>query len=262
MADVWNHYRHLQHAKTPKKQNLPNAADEQTHISCEDRVLFALDAGRINPFRFYADDDLDTLYVHEMLDYGQYPSPIDSSSLERFILTIATRTAVTHMWPQIVPGVRTERHNPVRQAWMSSCMKSPMTMYSYLHGASENHLLQTRASADTKHRKMVRLALKGKAIKLINKDVSRSDAVPSDELLACICTLAVYRGIRAEPKEGRPSLPDETFAKSPLASTETLDVISNMAYVKAHMDALYILVVRKGGLENVRLYGLAGVLQG
>lgn len=41
-------------------------------------------------------------------------------------------------------------------------------------------------------------------------------------------------------------------SKSPMAKTQTLGLISNIAFVPAHMEALYSLIAWKGGLKNIR----------
>jgi hypothetical protein len=50
------------------------------------------------------------------------------------------------------------------------------------------------------------------------------------------------------------------YPQSPMATTQTLDLFGNMVMVPAHMQALYVLVEQRGGLEAIETFGLADIL--
>jgi len=129
-----------------------------------------------------------------------------------------------------------------------------MVLFTFLFGAAENLLAHQNGFDSNPKNRYWRAKFHGMAIKLINEQISELDAgaEPSDELLACILTLAVY---------GSSSTATPEKSASPLGAAQTLEVVSRREYVKAHQDALYHLVERKGGLSRVTMYGISVLIQ-
>jgi hypothetical protein len=129
-----------------------------------------------------------------------------------------------------------------------------MVFFSFLFGAAEN-LLSHQGGVDPNPKNSLwRAKFHGMAIKLINEQISNLEpgSEPTDELLACILTLAVYG-----------SKPNSPLARSAstLSKAQTLEVVAHRDYVQAHKDALYYLVRRKGGLSKVTMYGISVLIQ-
>jgi len=77
--------------------------------------------------------------------------------------------------------------------------------------------------------------------------------MPSDELLACILTLAVYGA-----QKKTTSLPDSSSAMS---KAQSLEAVSRRQHVQAHKDALFFLVAKKNGLSEIKMFGISVLIQ-
>lgn len=53
---------------------------------------------------------------------------------------------------------------------------------------------------------------------------------------------------------------DHAHPQSPLAKTQNLDFYGKKRVVPAHKQASYLLVRQTGGLESIKMYGLADTL--
>jgi len=129
-----------------------------------------------------------------------------------------------------------------------------MVFFSFLFGAAEDLLSHQNGHDSSPKNEYWRAKFHGIAIQLINEQISKLDAntEPTDELLACILTLATYGVNQSTP------LPK---SESPLGAAQNLEVTAHREYVKAHENALYYLVNRKGGLSKVTMYGINILLQ-
>lgn len=74
-----------------------------------------------------------------------------------------------------------------------------------------------------------------------------------DEVILAILILASHEAIN------RPAGKDNPF-NSPLKNAQWLNIYSAVSHVREHMDAVLSLVTRRGGLENIKLFGLADVI--
>ena len=88
---------------------------------------------------------------------------------------------------------------------------------------------------------------------LINEQLQHPESFPSDALLVSILVLAVHG-----PKPD--AMYEHSHPRSPLATTQNLDFYGNMTFVAAHMQALYILVKQRGGLDAIDMHGLADTI--
>jgi hypothetical protein len=132
-----------------------------------------------------------------------------------------------------------------------------MVFHTFLFGAAENYLMHQGGSEnDPDDRSLWRLRFHSLAIKHINDDIAdliQEHKLPSDELLACILTVAVY----GAQKKIKP-LPDSSSA---LSKAQTLEVVAHRQHVQAHKDALIYLVNKKGGLTQVKMFGISVLIQ-
>ena len=150
-------YRPIRPSTGDTEESLPNL-----------KFLFSVDASKMDPFASFS-DTTETRYVDEVLNFGKC-NQYCVNRVSRH--TNQTSKAVRYMWPQLVPSVDASGLYPVCQAWIQSCMASPMTFYSFLFGASTNrhHLMGSR-SID-KQEAWLRLFFKTKAIQFINHEIS------------------------------------------------------------------------------------------
>lgn len=131
-----------------------------------------------------------------------------------------------------------------------------MVLYTFLFGAAENHLMHRGGVEYDPNQVSWRLRFHNLAIKHINEEIanlSKTHEPPSDELLACILTLAVYGAQNKTTPLSKSS--------SALSKAQTLDAVSHRQHVRAHKDALFHLVAKKGGLSNVKMFGISVLIQ-
>lgn len=209
---------------------------------------FYLGAGRVDPFGPSGGSELPH-YGHEVLDYGITSTPETRSRLTPI-------AAINNFWPTFIPMKNNSELHPIKRSWLYACRTSPMVLYTFLFGAAENHLMHRGGVEYDPNQVSWRLRFHNLAIKHINEEIanlSKTHEPPSDELLACILTLAVYGAQNKTTPLSKSS--------SALSKAQTLDAVSHRQHVRAHKDALFHLVAKKGGLSNVKMFGISVLIQ-
>ncbi len=132
-------------------------------------------------------------------------------------------------------------------------MQNPVAFYSFvfaagLHLAYEHgwNNIPTRAHD-------LLFSYKTRAIGLVNEALQQVDLDISDALLVSILILAAH-GPRAIGVE-EDSVVQHPL--SPLAGTQNINFYGSLRFDGLHMDALRLLLSRRGGLHTVQLYSLA-----
>ena len=92
-------------------------------------------------------------------------------------------------------------------------------------------------------------------IQQLNQILNDPVEASRDEIILAISILSSHETIDLSERKPSPF-------NSPLASTQWLNVYGNILYVPEHERAVMELVKIRGGLENVKLYGLAGTIAG
>ena len=160
-------------------------------------------------------------------------------------------------WPSIVPRQSHRGVYPVVSTWYGYLREEPAAFFTYLY-VGEMALRYRRSGATGfKYQLPFSLELRGKALYHLQKQVNGVKRVASDRLLSVILSLAVH-----EPNQKLLADPTKRMAisLSPLASFQTLDFVSHMATDATHMRAIYRLVPERGGLKNVKTFGIADTL--
>ena len=153
-----------------------------------------------------------------------------------------------------MPSPKSAYLNPVVHAWLQSCMRSETCYYAFVWAAAlhQEFLLGKHISSYSTF--LLRQSYKTQAISRVRSEISSLHGLPSDDLIVSILILAAHGAKRDRHI-------DHSHPKSPLAKSQLLDFYANLEYEHTHQDALYQLVARKGGLENVETCGLAETLQ-
>jgi hypothetical protein len=95
-------------------------------------------------------------------------------------------------------------------------------------------------------------------MRLLTEELKNPDASDPDELILAILTLGASE---VETMMDKLKLKTRSPFNSPLSCSQWLDVYGSMSHIKEHTLAMRSLVDRQGGLEKVRLEGLAEVLE-
>jgi hypothetical protein len=131
-------------------------------------------------------------------------------------------------------------------------MANPVAFYAFVFAAGLHHAYRHGWDNVSNRAYDLLFSYKTKAIGLINEALRKIDIEISDALLVSILILAAH-GPRTNTEEPRP----EPHPPSPLAGTQNIDFYAGLGTDPLHMDALRVLVARKGGLRSIELYSLA-----
>jgi hypothetical protein len=133
-------------------------------------------------------------------------------------------------------------------------MNAPVAFYSFIFAAGLHHAYLRGWKGIPNSAYTLLLSYKTQAIKLINEALRRVDDEPSDSLLVSILILAAH-GPRSRSLDEDGCEP--VHPPSLLAKAQNLDFYASLDFDRLHMDALRVLVSRRGGLAKIGLYSLA-----
>jgi hypothetical protein len=161
--------------------------------------------------------------------------------------------ALAFTWPSLFPSASSGAADPVGSVWLDCAMHSPMVFYALMYGAGDHQVYHRNGPSTAKSAALLRLSYKTQAIKLVNEQLQQCGRDSTDALLLSISVLAVYGSERNAKTE-------HVHPQSPLATAQNLDFYGRKRFVPAHMQALYLVTQQTGGLESIKLYGLADTL--
>ncbi|KAJ9614313.1 hypothetical protein H2200_002449 [Cladophialophora chaetospira] len=187
-----------------------------------------LGQGRLDPFNVYPAENI-CLYIHEVLDH-----------------------AVKYTWPGVSPFGHPSS-NQVARAWLGCAMANPVAFYSFVFAAGLHHAYEHGWDNIPNRAYGLLFSYKTKAISLVNEALQHIKTETSDALLVSILILAAHGPRRiVVSEESR-----EQHPLSPLANTQSIGFYGSLRFDGLHMDALRLLLARKGGLHTIQLYSLA-----
>lgn len=137
-------------------------------------------------------------------------------------------------------------------------MANPVAFYSCVFAAGLHHAYKHGWDNTPPKAYDLLFSYKTKAISLVNEALQNLDVDISDALLFSILILAAHgpRETSLEHDES-PSPPTQHIPSSPLATAQNIDFYGSLTFDHLHMNALRLLVVRRGGLQKIQLYSLA-----
>ncbi|KAE9364172.1 hypothetical protein N431DRAFT_563560 [Stipitochalara longipes BDJ] len=187
-----------------------------------------LGAGRVDPFSSLPMDETGQ-FSQELLDH-----------------------AITYTLPGLWPDapLRGEA-NPLSKAWFSSSLRLPLLLHALIYSGS-NHLDYMRHSAIYPNAPKP-LAHKLKVIQNLNGALSDPNLALSDEVILAILILASQEVFMGNKGKRNPF-------NSPLQNLGWLNVYGNFKFVPQHTKAVGDIVVMRGGLETIKLHGLAEII--
>ncbi len=156
------------------------------------------------------------------------------------------------LWPRLRPFASDGLANPAPTRWLPQAMAHPALFYGFMYGASA-HIQATQGFPDGGDSPDV-LISRAEAITQLNKDIRDPKRASLDEtILAVLCMAA--NGV-TPPKRKTAIVPTQ----SGLRTLQSLDTYATLSTVPVHAKGLAALVDLRGGLENLKLDGLAETL--
>jgi len=159
--------------------------------------------------------------------------------------------AITYLLPGLVPDTENSLVHPVSKAWLSSGLEHPLLFHA-LAFAGSIHLDYLRSSKIYPN-KPLSLSHKLVVIQKVNECLSDPNVASRDEVILAILILASHEAMNMSAGKQNPF-------NSPLKTAQWLNIYSTITYVPEHMEAVLRLVTLRGGLENIKMFGLAEVI--
>jgi hypothetical protein len=157
-----------------------------------------------------------------------------------------TCAALIHQWPAFSLSTSTTAITKIREAAFQTSVSSPHTVFAVIYAGA---CYQSYFSTETLSDNLQQLQSKQEALKHLRQAVRDADGTATDEILMTIALLAIH-GYVLPPKRPRATAPfyrDNEF-------------YSNVKSDPTHLDALRTLVIQRGVLEKLQLYGLSNII--
>ena len=207
--------------------------------------LELMGSGRIDPFLTYPIAETNQS-VHELMDHSKQNTNLFGSWSISQKLTAAV--AITYLLPGLVPDAENSTVNSVSKAWFTTGLTYPLLFHALVFAGSIHldfmrwNTIYPNSPTALSHKLMV--------IQQLNMILSNPKEAYKDEVILAILILASHEARDKSEDKARPF-------NSPLMAAQWLNVYGNIQYVPEHMKAVMDLIAARGGLENLKLHGLA-----
>ncbi|KAH8598194.1 hypothetical protein B0O99DRAFT_739028 [Bisporella sp. PMI_857] len=161
--------------------------------------------------------------------------------------------AVTCFLPGLIPDINNSPMNPLVEAWLGSSLDYPVLFHALVFAASShlehlrNYQFQSNSPSALAHKQVV--------IQQLNTLLKDPEEAYKDEIILAIVLLSSDPEPERDGNEG-----NFTPFVSPLRKAQWLDFYGKIRSSNEHMKALDNIIAARGGLENLRLYGLADTI--
>ncbi|KAJ9609466.1 hypothetical protein H2200_005793 [Cladophialophora chaetospira] len=194
-----------------------------------------LGASRADPFRTGCISDAPP-YVHEMLDH-----------------------AVSYQWSEFRLSDTGDMLNAAKAEIMHSVLKSPQAWYAAIFAGATHDAYQHGVYGVPKQNEQLRLYYKTKAIEAVLADVSQNGDMVSEESLLSMTVLASHG--TGERLKGADSAKRRDLRLPFVPHVHGVEYYSAMDTGTEHLNAIYSLVDKRGGLRTIRTRSLAISIQ-
>lgn len=135
-------------------------------------------------------------------------------------------------------------------------MEHPIAFHSFIYATTLHMLDAHKGQEIVTNAPMLRLEHKTRTIALIKDTLAMQQdphTPPSDALIMAIAILAIH-GSRD------PVIHPHVHPQSPLAEAQNLHVYGNMVNDESHVKWITYMIMQKGGLDGLELYGMADTM--
>lgn len=175
-------------------------------------------------------------YVHEMLDH-----------------------AICYQWSEFRLSDGDAGLNAAKAEIMQSVLKSPVAWYAIIFAGATHNAYQHGAYGIPKQNEQLRLFYKTKAIELLLAEINRNGEKVSEETLVSMIVLASHG--TGENLDGADSAKHRDLRLPFVPHVHGVEYYSAMDPGLEHLQALYSLVDKRGGLRTIKLRSLAICIQ-
>lgn len=164
-------------------------------------------------------------------------------------------TAMMVLWPGFSPPGPGRPQPALPAAWCRKAYESPVAMHALAFGSIVHKEVLRSPRIDLNN--PVRLFHKVQTMQILKEELKTPQRAPLDAIVLAILALStneietVANNIREKPRA--PFI-------SPLSSVQWLDVYGSVSHVKEHTQGLRTVVACCGGIEQLKLQGLAEIV--
>ncbi|EGE77220.2 hypothetical protein BDDG_00157 [Blastomyces dermatitidis ATCC 18188] len=186
-----------------------------------------------------------------------FPSMLGSSAISKLM-----RYAAFDLWPGLVLGAKNQKwsREDVAQSWLHRAMSHPALFTAFLYGAAGH--LQTRKRLEsvsiapqTREEKLEQIVCETETIKQLNKMMLDPQQTCTDEVILAVLCMAFNKIDYSKWISDTDPAP-----KAPLRNLQWLDVYGGLSLNDQHVKGLFALLHTRGGLDQLKLPGLAETL--
>ncbi|OJD18745.1 hypothetical protein AJ78_01282 [Emergomyces pasteurianus Ep9510] len=188
---------------------------------------------------------------------NQFPSMLGGSAISKLM-----RYAAFELWPGLVLGAGNQKwtQKDVAQSWLPRAMSHPALFTAFLYGAAGH--LQTRKRLESAHvapqtreEKLEQIVCETETVKQLNKMMLDPQHTCTDEVILAVLCMAFNRIDYSKWTSDLDPAP-----KAPLRNLQWLDVYGGLSLNDQHIKGLFALLHTRGGLDQLKLPGLAETL--
>ncbi|OJJ99631.1 hypothetical protein ASPACDRAFT_60471 [Aspergillus aculeatus ATCC 16872] len=188
--------------------------------------------------------------------FQTYPSQLDAATVSRMF-----EYSLQYLWPTIfMASAVPEQTSPTIRAWFTAGLNSPVLFSAFIHGAATHlqskRLLSGAQQVDQKAAYEIQLS-QLETVQRLNAAMQRPVDQWTDEVILAINSL-LYTSDDAETinAAGNVSSPFSPVFES----MQSLDVYAVLTQDNCHRRGLLAMIRQRGGLENIKLEGVAAVI--
>jgi hypothetical protein len=223
-----------------------------------------LGAGRVDPFLSLPVEKSDRA-MHEALDHRKWPdihilpfiTTLECTPHPSFVAQNSHLVELNYLLPGLipdeVPNWGTKTANSTSMAMISAALESPLLFDAMIFTAicHRNILYSSKSCPNSPQA----LPYKLRVIQRLKKLVSNTNEAVRDEFIWGIMALAFNESINVTTEKRRPF-------NTPLREARWINVYGNVEAVPEHMKAVLDIIALRGGINNLKLRGLAEILDG
>jgi hypothetical protein len=165
--------------------------------------------------------------------------------------------AISYQWSVFRYSSDIEGLNALKQDVMKGAMQVPVTWFTVIYAGATHNAFNYNLGYSPRFNEVLRLTYREKAIRHLKDEIVKSNGIVCDEVFLSLVTLSAhgYGDIPRDPSRSK------SWTSSCLGHAHNVDYYGAMETGWEHMNAMRILVAKRGGLQNIKLRAAALAVQ-
>ncbi|RAK80829.1 uncharacterized protein BO72DRAFT_492817 [Aspergillus fijiensis CBS 313.89] len=188
--------------------------------------------------------------------FQTYPSQLDAATVSRMF-----EYSLQYLWPTIfMASSVAEQTLPTIRAWFTAGLNSPVLFSAFIHGAATHLQSRMLLSGAQQHNQKTAYEIQLSQLETVqrfNAAMQRPVDQWTDEVILAVNSL-LYTSVDAETITAAGNV---SSSFSPVFdSMQSLDVYAVLTQDNCHRRGLLAMIRQRGGLESIKLEGVAAVI--